>query len=426
MPILVVDDEKSIARLIRIILQRHGFNEIILAHSGFEALEVMGVEHPGMKGRERHREPAKVDLVMLDIVLPNLNGFDVCRSIKGSLDHYVPIMLMTGFNIEQHHARYIESGADDFLTKPINPQELITRVNLHLSRKRKMEGETDTPGPRAPAGALIEMTEIGPYTLEKPLAWSGSVAIYKARHGSEHVVIKILTRQAQEYEDVVQRFAREAELMTRFDHPNVIHLLNRGEHHGLPYYVMEFVDGQNLELYSAEHPQAPFEVVVNVACSLARALEHVHGHDVVHRDIKLKNIFLDRRNQVKLGDFGIALSMGDLRLTQSGYAIGTPIYMAPEQFEGQNVTASADIYSFGASLYHIITGSTPFTAGNAMELLRKHLHEKPLPLNRRRPGVPNGWNELIVERCLAKEPADRPADMAEVLATLEALRTEPF
>ncbi len=426
--ILVVDDEKSISRLIGIVLQRQGFQNVITASSGFEALDILGVDHPAMKDRKPVHDKQHVDLVLLDIMLPNINGFEVCKTIKSAIDRFVPVMLITGFNIEQHHARYIESGADDFLTKPISPKELSSRVILHLSRAAKLSADPDqreqtTPGM---AADLLDLSTIGPYSIEKSLAWSGSVAIYKANRDGDPVVVKILTQQAMEYEDVVERFEREANLMSRFDHPHVIRLVDQGQHRSLLYYVMEFIDGTNLEVFCADKHVVEFEVIHNVAVALAQALEHIHSKDVVHRDVKLKNVFLTKERNVKLGDFGIALSLGDVRLTQTGYAIGTPVYMAPEQFEGRNVTPSADIYSFGASLYHLIAGLPPFTASNAMELLRKHLQDPPPPLTSRRPGVPKGWNDLVVKRCLAKTPEDRPANMTDVLAELEALKDQPF
>ena len=428
MTILVVDDEKSISRLVSIILQRYGFKHVLVANTGLEALELMGIDHPAMGGQKPAREAQAVDLVLLDIMLPSINGFEVCKAIKNSPHRDVPVMLITGFNIEQHHARYIECGADDFLTKPINPRDLTARVNLHLchSRIRRRQGRPAASAETPDVGSLLHISSIGSYVLEKSLSWSGSVAVYKARRGDTPVVIKVLTQQAMEYEDVVERFRREAAIMARFSHPNVIRLVDQGEHQNLPYYVMEYVDGANLEVYNSETPRAPFDMAYRVACSLASALEHVHAHGVVHRDIKLKNIFLDQQGEVKLGDFGIALSMGDVRLTQTGYAIGTPVYMAPEQFEGKNVTPSADIYSFGATVYHLIVGLPPFTAANAMELLRKHMQEKPPYLRSRRPEVPLAWDNLIVDRCLAKKPADRPATMTEVRQVLETLKDTRF
>ncbi len=428
--VLIVDDEKSISRLISIILQRQGFQKVLVASSGFEALDILGIDHPNMgENRAKLQDPQHVDLVLLDIMLPNINGFEVCKMIKSSLDRFLPVMLITGFNIEQHHARYIESGADDFLTKPISPKELSSRVNLHLTRAAKLgsdPNDTDRMSPVGVSAELLNLSYVGPYQIERSLAWSGSVAIYLANRDDQKVVVKVLTQQAMEYEDVVQRFNREAALMERFEHPNVIHLIDKGVHCGLPYYVMEYVDGTNLEVFCSENPKPGFGIVYKAAMSLASALEHIHDHGVVHRDVKLKNVFLTKQQDVKLGDFGIALSMGDIRLTQEGYAIGTPVYMAPEQFEGKNVTPSADIYSLGASLYHMITGFPPFTASNAMELLRKHLQEAPPPLTSRRPGIPKAWNDLLVKRCLAKKPVDRPADTTEVIRALEALQDQTF
>ena len=189
---------------------------------------------------------------------------------------------------------------------------------------------------------------------------------------------------------------------------------------------MEYFEGQNLETVISQQSPLPFELFANMAEHLAEALAYIHGLAVLHRDVKPKNVFVLADGSVRLGDFGIAVVLGETRLTQEGYGIGTPVYMAPEQFEGHEVGKAADIYSFGATLYHAISGQPPFTAQSAMEMLRKHMTLTPAPLSDHREGIPDAWQNLIVNRCLAKRPEDRPDSMAQILSELQDLRQHPF
>ena len=131
---------------------------------------------------------------------------------------------------------------------------------------------------------------------------------------------------------------------------------------------------------------------------------------------KLKNILYDIRNgEAKLSDFGIAKLPDGVSTTQDGFIVGTPIYLAPEIFLGEPATVQTDIYSYGATLYHLITGSPPFIAESSIELFKKHKFEKPPAVNTTRQDVPEEWNTLIVGKCLAKEPSARPGSMLEIL-----------
>jgi serine/threonine protein kinase len=435
MSILVVDDEQSMIDMMSAVLQRSGFHQVHFARSGVEALKMLGIAHPQHRGRYEDVQPRHIDLAIVDIMLPDIMGFEICLAIKNQVSPHLPVILMTGYPIEAHHARFVESGADDFLSKPFHPPELVARLGLHLRRKLKQEEEnrrqvTTQPHFKPIAGlahltALVD-TAIAEYRVTEAMTWSGASMILKAVRQADGLpcVIKMLTRHALEYHDVLQRFTLETRIMRELEHPNVVRVLGAGHHEGCPYYVMEYLDGQNLEAIVGERDQVDDALLRRVAVALARALDYIHQQHVVHRDVKPKNVFLLQDGTVKLGDFGIAIVLGDLRVTREGYSIGTPIYMAPEQFDGGRVGVATDIYSYGATLYHLLTGQPPFSATSAMEMLRKHLTVTPAPLEELRPGLAPGWNDLVVRRCLAKRPEDRPASMADVLAALAALGAE--
>ena len=182
----------------------------------------------------------------------------------------------------------------------------------------------------------------------------------------------------------------------------------------LPYFLRE------PSSYPINDPEYIKEVI-SLVSGIADSLLEAHQMGIIHRDIKPDNIMTTKSGRVKLTDFGISKSEDNSGLTGTQAWVGTLNYMAPEQFEGGDVTPSIDIYSFGATMYHLTTGLPPFTAGNAMELLRKHLREKPRPMSEMRHDLPSEWDELIVDRCLAKKADERPETMGEVLDTLKQL-----
>ena len=339
-------------------------------------------------------------------------------------------MIITGFDIPEYIARGLAVGADDFLAKPIIPEELVARIHIVLERCQKHNFQEDKKFIPKPLKAkfkrkqLCTVEDIDHYTVENILAWSASTVVYTVVNkttGMKYVLKQIL-RQILEFPEVIDRFYREIEMLKKIKHPNICHVVDTGVVNNCPYCVIEFISGDNLESTLKKSTILDFSTLYKVADGVGQALEYIHSVGIIHRDIKLNNIYLCVDGRVKLCDFGVAIKIGETRLTQHGYAIGTPLYMAPEQFYKKNVTHLADVYSYGASLYHLTTGQPPFIAENVAELMVKHQNELPISVDRSRPDMPAGWNELIVNRCLAKNPQDRPQSMAEILHYLKKIK----
>ncbi|MFB7650801.1 MULTISPECIES: protein kinase [unclassified Streptomyces] len=223
----------------------------------------------------------------------------------------------------------------------------------------------------------------------------------------------------------VERFAREVRIMRRLEHPNVTKLIAGGVAggDGLPYLVMEFLDGETLRDLIEEEHQLPLSWAAAIGAQIADGLAAAHAADVVHRDLKPANLMLTRGGTVKVLDFGMGRIVDDpdeARLTSTGVSVGTARYMAPEQFEARQVTQAADLYALGCVLYEMLIGVPPFVSESPFELARKHLETEPTPLGVIRTEIPS---ELIrlVGRLLAKDPADRPATAAEVRDALHPL-----
>ena len=218
----------------------------------------------------------------------------------------------------------------------------------------------------------------------------------------------------------VDRIKREAQTMAQFGtQPNIVTVYDYGEQDGAPFIVCEYVPGGELrdELAAAAGPM-PLERTLAVAIDICRALSFAHGRDIVHRDIKPENVWLTAERNAKLGDFGIALSLGRTRLTAPGGQTGTPAYMAPEQASGGDVDARSDLYAFGALLYELVAGRPPFVGDDPNAIMYQHINAEPESPLEHNASLPPSLERLIM-RLLAKPKADRPDSAEEVLAELE-------
>jgi len=204
------------------------------------------------------------------------------------------------------------------------------------------------------------------------------------------------------------RFLREIEIAARLDHPHILPLYDSGEAGGFLFYVMPYVEGESLRDRLDREKQLPLEDALQIAREVADALAYAHRQDIVHRDVKPENIMLSG-GHARMADFGIARAMsaaGSGRLTSTGLAIGTPVYMSPEQATGSSeVDGRSDLYSLGCVLYEMLAGIPPFT-GTAETIVRQHLLVEPPPISSLRPAVPPQVAAALA-RALAKTPADR-------------------
>ena len=425
MPILVVDDDEADVFLVKDELEAAGFKNVHDTQRGSEALALLGLSDTASSPQvELDGSDLSFALVVLDVMLPDIDGFEICRQIKQRISPFFPVIMLTGLDAVEDHITGIEAGADDFISKPFQPEQLLAKITLLLSRSQQAAASGDsatmTHLARPYAGQRV-----GEYTITKLLGWSGTSLIYRAEHDNgDGFVIKLLAEHTAADEEVYKRFDREMRIMSELNHPNLIRIYDHGTYRDCPFYVMEYLAGKDLR-WLIHDGQVPGATILAVATGLAEVLKYVHDNGVVHRDIKLDNVYLGPDQVVKLGDFGIALTSGDTRLTRSNTTLGTPFYIAPEQFLGRKITAAVDVYSYGATLYHLLVGEPPFTGDNAMAVLHRHLHDIAQRPSECRPGVPKVWDELLVDQCLAKEPHDRPADMEIVLDRLAVIAADP-
>jgi serine/threonine-protein kinase len=284
------------------------------------------------------------------------------------------------------------------------------------------------PTPQPPEG--MALPQIPGYEVEGVLGRGGMGVVYQARHLrlNRRVALKMLLAGDYAGPHDLARFQHEAEAVAGLRHENIVRVYDVGDHDGRPYFTMEFVEGGSLAQKLAGAPQAGRQAAALVG-TLAEAVQAAHQGGIVHRDLKPSNILLTADGTPKISDFGLARRLeGGAGLTQSGVAMGTPSYMAPEQALGKSraVGPPVDTYALGAILYELLTGRPPFRAESAAATLQRVLAEEPAPPSQLNPKAPRDL-ETICLKCLQKEPGKRYPTAGELAADLERfLRYEPI
>jgi serine/threonine-protein kinase len=272
--------------------------------------------------------------------------------------------------------------------------------------------------------AHVERVLTDHYELDSEIGRGGMGIVYRAkdRRLKRTVAIKLLPPELAFRSDIKTRFLREAETAAQLSHPNIVPIYTVDETEGLVYFVMAYVDGENLAKRIFERGVLPTEEVRRILRDVADALAYAHERGVVHRDIKPDNIIIAAQTgRPMVTDFGIAraVSDGDSRLTATGMAIGTPAYMSPEQAAGERtIDGRSDLYSLGIVAYQMLAGEPPFVAGSTPAMLVKHISERPLPIQQRRADMPEDLARAVM-LLLEKDPANRFPSASALVAALD-------
>lgn len=275
------------------------------------------------------------------------------------------------------------------------------------------------------ADKLIGTVVGGRYTLGSAIGMGGWSSVYQAEDSQlkRPVAVKILHQFFRNDESKIKRFQREAVIAASLSHPHITTMFDFGLlPNGQPYIVMEYLHGLSLDSVVRAEKQLPRLRAVNIMGQICLALDHAHKSGLVHRDLKPGNIFLLESDFVKVLDFGLAKSAGEVdSLTTAGSTFGTPLFMSPEQCRGSNVDNRTDIYSLGTMLYFMLTGETPFTASTMFEAMHKQIAEQPKTLSECRPDLifPAGL-EAAVARCLSKDPCERFQNCLDLKTAINA------
>jgi len=269
---------------------------------------------------------------------------------------------------------------------------------------------------------FVDGENVGPYRIVAQLGQGGMATVYKAYHPAldRYVAIKVLHPAFMEDSGFLARFQREAKVVARLDHPNIVPIYDFAEHEGRPYLVMKFIEGETLKARMMRGPlerEEGLRIIERVGDGLAYA----HRQGILHRDIKPSNVLLSPEGAVYLADFGLArIAQAGESTLSSDQMLGTPQYISPEQARGEkNLDAGTDIYSFGVVLYELVVGRVPFSADTPFSIIHDHIY-KPLPLpSAVNPTVPESVQTVLL-KALAKGRKDRYAKVEDLVSAFSA------
>ena len=360
-------------------------------------------------------------LAILDWEMPGIDGIEVCRRVKRDPDHpFTYVVMLTSRDAQEDLVAGLDAGADDYLTKPIEPAVLRSRLGA-AERIVNLVPPKEWAIPR-----------IDGYDVRGMLGKGVFATVWEALHHDtgQMVALKII-RVDLATDEVFGRFAREIELMQKLNHPNIARIYDCQIDKKLGYYSMELVTGGTLETYVREHkPNAA--ITIYLLAKVLDALDHAHQQGIVHRDLKPSNIMMNDAGQPKLVDFGLARWMFKTAADDSvhsmvGSVIGTPLFMSPEQARGENdnLDGRSDIYALGVIMYVMLIRKHPhkIDQDDRWKTIRAIAEGKPRLPTELRPEF-NRELERIMMRALAENLNDRYATAAEFATAIRRFLKE--
>ncbi len=338
----------------------------------------------------------------------------ICRLV---VEHH----LVTREELREASKRQRQAAADGH-QRPIG-EVMVDLGFLTRTQLNRIQGNSEDSGGR-PA------QQIPGYQLQKKIGAGAMAVVYKAKQISldRIVAVKVLPKRLSKNAEFVERFYREGKAAAALNHNNIVQAIDVAEAGGFHYFVMEYVKGKTVydELTGAKVYNETEAIAI--IRQVAEALLHAHERGIIHRDVKPKNIMLTPDRVAKLADMGLARATSDVEaaMTEAGRAYGTPYYISPEQIRGEvNIDRRADIYSLGATAYHMLTGRVPFEGPTPSAVMHKHLKEPLTPPDHLNTQVTAGL-AACVEKMMAKSRAERYPSCKELLYDLDLLaRGEP-
>ena len=311
----------------------------------------------------------------------------------------------------------VKHGADDNLSVQIVQVDRVEQLSYYRGAPVYQEAPDITMSHEVQIGEVLDNR----FRILDVVARSGMASIYKAVDlpTGKIVALKVPAMQFESDPGFYTRFQREEEIGRLLDHPYILHVVPVADK-SRPYMAMEFLEGQTLRQLMRSMERLPAADALQIASRLCNALDHMHKKNVIHRDLKPENVMLCNDGSVRIMDFGIAKAAGLRRLTFSGFSpvMGTPDYMAPEQVKGKRGDERTDLYSLGAMLYEMVTGTVPFEGANPYVIMNSRLTGDPPAPRKLHSDIPPQVEEIILH-AIARNPAERYASAAAMKAELD-------
>lgn len=287
------------------------------------------------------------------------------------------------------------------------------------------QGASEAPAPRPAGRGRAPMPELPGYELQHRLGRGAMGDVYLAVQKSldREVALKVLSKRHEQDAAFVRSFQAEARSAAALNHPNIVTVHDVGEHGGVHYLTMEYMDRGSLEVRVAREGALPWPIVLSVLKDAASGLVYAESRGLVHRDIKPANLMQNHTGVTKIADLGLATGISEEDTGEGGRKIlGTPHFISPEQIRGEKADARSDLYSLGSTAYRLLTGETPYQGTSTREILRAKLREDPTPLARLAPDAPAVLVEAV-ERLMRREPAERYPSASALLRELERVES---
>ncbi len=265
----------------------------------------------------------------------------------------------------------------------------------------------------------LERQQLGRYKILKRLGKGSMSTVYQAVDPilGRVVAIKVINPSLCNQPGFIKRFEREATALAHLNHPNIVDIYDMGQEQNAFYMVIRYLSHgtlkEKLQLLKQSNTLMPIEQVEAILCGICDALDYIHRAGFIHRDLKPSNIMFDDQDDPILADFGIVKALEAESFTMIGGILGTPFYMSPEQFAGEKVESTTDIYSLGVMLYEMCTGTLPFKSTRLADIIEAQLHKQPLPPNQINPNLPASLTPIFL-KVLAKRPSERYPNGAEL------------
>ena len=408
--ILVIEDDLALLETLRSFLETENF-EVITAVDGKKGLEKASKE--------------RIDLIVLDLGLPTIDGFEVCRRLRAQ-GYMTPVIMLSGEKKDElDKATGLDVGADDYIVKPFGTKELLSRIKAVLRRatpkvEEKGEHYAPTRTLEITAATLRKGSTIaGRYEVLEELGRGGMGRVFRVadKKIGEEVALKVLNPAVAADKKTIERFRNELKIARKIAQRNVCRMFDLSDEEGMHYITMEYVPGEDLKSFLIKSGQLTVEKTISIARQVCEGLAEAHGMGVVHRDLKPQNIMIDKEGKARIMDFGIARSLRKKGITEEGTIVGTPEYMSPEQVEGKETDQRSDIYSFGVILYEMMAGKVPFEGDSTLDVALMHKTEDPRDPREINPQIPEGMSRLILN-CLEKNKEKRYQQVHDLLSDL--------